>query len=114
MNTKIEDKSTLVITLHIIIIALAYSSPFWLDWRLVTTGIILYYVQITIFGGCLLSLAQFKGEKISFHEWYFTKWGIAVNRAKLKFFLDRVLPFVFLALALIAQLIFGLHPFFKL
>ena len=114
MSATTENKSTLIIITHIIVIAFAYSSPFWLDWRLVTVGIILYYIQIAIFGGCILSLAQFKGEKISFHEWYLTKWGVTINRTKLKFFLDKILPFIFLALALIAQLLFGLHPLVKL
>jgi hypothetical protein len=114
MSTKPENKNLLVILSHIVVIIFAYTSPFWLDWRLVAAGIILYYIQIAIFGGCILSLAQFKGEKISFHEWYLTKWGVGINRAKLKFFLDRVLPFIFLALALSAQLIFNVRPWVKL
>jgi len=110
MNDASENRSFPIILAHIVVILFTYSSPFWLDWRLVATGIALYYLQIAIFGGCVLSLAQFKGEKISFHEWYLTKFGVRVNRKKLKFFLDRVLPFIFLALAIVNQLLFGLRP----
>lgn len=109
-----EPKPLIVASGHIIVILFAYSSPFWLDWRLVAVGVTLYYIQIAVFNGCILSLAQFKGERISFHEWYLTKWGIPINRTKLKFFLDNILPFIFLSLALIVQLALRLHPVINL
>jgi hypothetical protein len=109
-----ESKTFGIIIAHILIILIAYSSPIWLDWRLVTLGIGLYYLQIAIFGGCLLSLGQFKGERKSFHEWYLTKLGLRVNRRKLTFFLNKIQPFLFLIAALIMQLGFGTHPLITL
>ena len=101
----------MIIAAHISVILLAYSSPFWLDWRLLVLGIALYYLQIFIFGGCGLSLAQFKGEKKSFHQWYLEKLGFRPDPARLSFFLDRILPFILLGIALTYQLILGYRPF---
>lgn len=67
-------------------------------------------LQIGIFGGCVLSLTQFRGEKKSFHEWYLSKLGLSVNPKKLGFFLDWVLPFIFLVVALIWQLVLNSKP----
>lgn len=96
-------KKPFLVIAHILIIIAAYSSPFWLDWRIIALGVALYYIQLALFGGCLLSLAQFEGEKKSFHEWYLEKLGIIVNRRKLKFFLNQVLPFIILALGITVQ-----------
>lgn len=105
-----SSKPLPIILAHIVVILLAYSSPLWLNWRLIALGIALYYLQLALFGGCVLSLAQFKGEKISFHEWYLTKWGVRVNRKKLSFFLNRVLPFIILGLAILIQVPFRYVP----
>jgi hypothetical protein len=109
-----EHKTLGVILAHIVIILFAYSSPLWLDWKLVALGIVLYHLQLFLFGGCILSLAQFKGEKKSFHEWYLAKLGLAIDSKKLRFFLNIILPFVFLALAFILQLGFGVQPLVKI
>jgi hypothetical protein len=109
-----DSKSLPIIITHIVVILFAYTSPYWLDWRLVAAGIALYYVQIALFGGCVLSLAQFKGEKKSFHEWYLTRLGFTIDRAQLRFFLDRVLPFLFLLLALLLQVILHISPLITL
>jgi hypothetical protein len=105
------QKTIWVILAHIVVILFAYSSPLWLDWKLITLGIALYYLQILIFGGCILSLAQFKGEKKSFHEWYLTQLGFSVDSKKLTFFLNKILPFIFLVTALILQVGLDMHPF---
>jgi hypothetical protein len=96
-----------VIVLHVIIILLAYSAPFWLDWRLVLLGVIVNYVQILIIGGCVLSHAQFEDKGQSFHEWYLKKFGFKINRKRLNIILRWVIPFVLLGLAAVWQIILG-------
>lgn len=100
------NKKPLVIIAHIVIILLAYSAPFWLDWRLVALGVVLNYVQILIFKGCVLSLAQFEDKKQTFHEWYLSKFGLKPNRNILNFILRYIVPFVLLGIAIVYQLIF--------
>jgi hypothetical protein len=105
------SKRPLVIIVHILVILLAYSAPFWLDWRLVAVGVVLNYVQIIIFKGCVLSRAQFEDKKQTFHEWYLRKIGFKPNRTILNFTLQYVIPFVVLGLALIYQVILGAKVF---
>ena len=101
------NKQQIIIIAHIIIILLAYSAPFWLDWRLVLAGVVLNYIQILIFKGCVLSHAQFKDKKQSFHEWYLRKFGFKPNRNILNFVLRYIVPLSLLGIALGFQL--GMH-----
>lgn len=103
------NKKPLVIISHIVVILLAYSAPFWLDWRLVVAGVILNYIQILIFKGCVLSLAQFEDKKQTFHEWYLRKFGFKPNREILNFILRYIVPFVLLAIAVLYQLVFNIN-----
>ncbi|QQS69330.1 hypothetical protein IPP75_05470 [Candidatus Saccharibacteria bacterium] len=84
------------------LIVVAYTSPFWLDWRLITVGVLVYYAQLIIFGWCVLSTAQF-GEKKTFHEWYLSKLGVHPNPKTLKFFLDFIIPPVLVFVAINIQ-----------
>jgi hypothetical protein len=86
----------------------AYAAPFWLDWKLIIAGIILYYLQILIFGGCILTYAQygkwnetFSGRSII---WLGSKFGFRLRMYSIKRFLD-ILPFAYILIALIYQLI---------
>ena len=103
------NKKPLIIIAHVVIILLAYSAPFWLDWRWVLTGVILNYIQVLIFKGCVLSHAQFEDKGQSFHEWYLRKFGLKPNRTVLNIALRYVIPFVLLGLALIFQVLLRFH-----
>ena len=98
------NKKLIIIVVHTVIILLAYSAPFWLDWRLVLAGAILNYIQILIFKGCVLSRAQFEDKTQTFHEWYLRKFGFKPHRSVLNFILRYVVPFVLLGIAVIFQL----------
>jgi len=99
----------LIITLHVVIILLAYSSPFWLDWKLVALGVALNFVQLLVAGGCVLSLAQFEDKEQTFHEWYLKKFGVLVNRKPLNFTLRYIVPFVILSVAILFQVVAQTH-----
>ena len=94
-----------IIVLHIVVILLAYSSPFWLDWKLVLVGVIVNYIQIAFLGGCVLSQAQFEDKKQTFHEWYLRKLGLKPNRKTLNFVLRYIMPFLLLGLSLVFQVL---------
>ena len=57
MNSKQDNLSATTAIVHGAVIIFAYTSPWWLDWRIVTGGVLLYYIQIFVFKGCVLSLA---------------------------------------------------------
>ncbi|MFY9228039.1 MAG: hypothetical protein WAO28_01790 [Candidatus Microsaccharimonas sp.] len=108
------NKKPIIIVAHVIIILLAYSAPFWLDWRLVLVGVMLNYIQILIFKGCVLSHAQFEDKKQSFHEWYLRKLGLKPDRRILNIALRWIIPFVLLGLALIFQVVLDINVLFDL
>ena len=98
---KLPQKS-LIIVLHTAILIAAYSSPFWLDWRIILAGVAVYYLQLLIFGWCVLSLQQF-GEKKTFHEWYLGKFGLHPDPRRLRFTLNYVVPPALVLIAIIYQ-----------
>jgi hypothetical protein len=86
----------------------AYTSPFWLDWRLIIAGLILYYLQIWIFGGCILTYAQYGKWNETFSGrlmiWIASKFGLNPKPSSIKRFLN-VLPFILIIIALIYQVL---------
>ena len=101
-------KKGLIIGLHILIMAFAYTSPFWLDWRLIIFGLAVYYIQILIFGGCILTYAQFGKWDETFTGrgilWLGSKVGLHFKKESLKRFLN-ILPLIYLAIAIIYQVV---------
>lgn len=102
--TKPRRDNGLLITAHALVILLAFSSPWWLDWRLVLAGVAAYYVQLLVFKGCVLSQYQFKNSAQTFHGWYLAKLGWHPDPVKLLFVLNYVLPPLILVIAFAWQL----------
>lgn len=63
----------------------------------------LYYAQLWLFHGCILSLNQFKGAKVTFHEWYLGKMGLHPNPQRLGFILNFMVPPLLVAIAVLVQ-----------
>ncbi|MEI8143622.1 MAG: hypothetical protein WCG48_03350 [Candidatus Berkelbacteria bacterium] len=103
-------KKNIAIILHLLIIIPAYTSSFWLDWRLVIAGVFLYYLQIWILGGCVLTYAQFGRWNESFSAraimWLGSKLGLKLKAESVRRFLD-LLPFILIFIALVYQIIFN-------
>ena len=93
-------KQTIIIIAHALLIAAAFSSPFWLNWKFVAAGVLLYYVQLLLAGSCVLSIAQFGTKDQTFHEWYLRKLGFNVNRKVLNFILKFIIPPLLVVMAI--------------
>ena len=106
--SRFQERLTIVA--HTVIIILLYTSPLWLGWKLIAIAIILNYIQIYIFGGCVLTIKQLKSTKISFQEWLLAQLGAKVNRPKFNRFLRWQLPFIILFLAIVWQELLGFAP----
>jgi len=99
------SKRNLIGILHLILILLVFSSPAWLNWKLILLLWILNLFQIWIFGGCLLSQYQFKRKNQGFYRYYIDKF-FPKNRIKekyLNFFLDYLIPIILVIIAFIIQ-----------
>lgn len=98
-------KKKLVALLHFIIILFAYTSPFYIPWKIILGFIFLYYLQLVIFKGCILSQAEFGNKEDRFVQHYFQKFtGIEVERKRMDFILDYIIPALLLSTALLYQL----------
>ena len=62
----------LVFWIHLAIILLFYSSPFLFSWKVITGTIFLYYLQLLVFKGCVLTKVELesRGERRSFNYYY--------------------------------------------
>lgn len=100
-----QSKLGFVFWLHLILIILFLSSPFWVSYKLIFLGIFLYYVQLFIFGNCILTIKQFNSKKQEESVYWFIlgKFGIKFNKNKVANFVDYALPWVILLFAFILQ-----------
>lgn len=107
-------KRFFIISLHALLVLFAYTSPFWLDWRLVIAGISLYWLQLAIFSHCILSTAQFGDKETTFHEWYLGKLGIHLDHTMMKRLLNTWIPIFLTTLSITLQLLLGHSPLIHL
>lgn len=108
-------KQKLLAVLHWLIVIFIYSAFIWADWRWFLVGIPIYWLQIIIFKACVISIAQYDNKETSFVGLNFNKLLKLLSfkelpMKKIRFFLDWILPIVFLALAYLLQSNFGIKP----
>ncbi len=88
-------KKYLLPIIHLLIFLIAISSPFWIDWRVVLIGFVLYVLQMILLKGCVLSFWEFgrvgKKPKKRFITHYLSKIFPNLNIEKVGFYLDYVL-----------------------
>ncbi len=89
--------------LHVLIIIVAYSSPWFIPWQVVFGVFLLYRLQFIMFGNCLLSFWQFNDKKETFFFHYIKKVFPNANQKSVDFFTDWVLPFGAVVTAFIIQ-----------
>ncbi len=103
----------LIFWIHIFVICLMYFSPFLFSWKVVFIGVMVYYLQLLIFGGCILTIEELGAErKEGFNAYYLRKMGLKVNERKLGIVLNFIVPWAILALALIWQVVLKHSPLF--
>ena len=101
-----RHKLGIFFSLHLLIVIIMWSSPFWLSWKIIFILIIFYYVQLFIFGDCLLIKGQFKTKKreMTIYTQILENFGFRVNRKIMVFLSDYVFPWMILVISLFWQL----------
>ena len=101
-----------IIWIHAIEIVLIWLSPILISWWLIIIGIGLYYLQILIFGDCVMTRRQFKIKKrgVTFYYFILVKLGFKPDMYKVRWVADYVMPYVILVIALILQLSLHFQP----
>lgn len=106
----------LIITIHGLLVVLAYTAWLWVDWRIVGLVAALHLAMLVVLKGCPLSHLQFPGDKDHrFYEWWLGKIGVDVvssqlRRKRVRIFMQYVLPVIITALAMVLQLFASWKP----
>ena len=89
------------------IVIFMWSSPFYLSWKIILVFILLYYLQLFLFGDCILIKKQFNTKKreMTIYPQILENFGFKVNRKTLVFISDYVFPWIILIFALIWQIL---------
>lgn len=102
-----------VFWMHLLVLCLMYSSPFLFSWQLILIGVILYFLQLLVFGGCVLTIKELgEDRKEGFNAYYLRKLGFKVNETKLKIVLSLV-PWILLFVALVWQVVLKHTPYLE-
>lgn len=111
-------KKTFYAYLHWAVIIFAYTAFIWLDWRLLLIGVLIYWLQILVFKACVLSIAQYGDKETSFVATHLNnllrRFGWELPAKNIRFFLDWILPIIFLASGYVLQNYFNVIPLVKL
>src|SRR3989344_3460540 len=103
----------MIFLLHLILILCIYLSPFILDWRIILVFVALYYIQLVVFGNCILTIWQFREEArdTTFYSHVFELLGFSPNKRTVRLVVDYVIPWAIVIIALLWQ-VFGRHSVF--
>lgn len=93
--------------LHFIVIIFIWTSPFYLSWKVILFFIFLYYLQLLIFGNCILTIKQFKikNRDKSVYAYILKNLGFKFNEKNVANFVDFILPWIILLIAIYRQII---------
>jgi hypothetical protein len=107
-------KKYIVPIIHLIIFLIAITSPFWIDWRIVLVGAVLYELQLFIFKGCVLSFWQFGSKdgkpKERFIIFYLKHIFPRLKTSRLNLMLDLIIPIAVPIFAILMQVLLNLSP----
>ena len=92
--------------MHLIVVIVMWSSPFWISWKIIVGLVLLYYLQLLIFGDCILIRKGGKRKKreITIYLQILENLGFNPNRRFIVILSDYVFPWIIVGLALVIQL----------
>lgn len=92
-----------------ILIILCWVSPFFLNWKLILLGILVYYLQIILLKEDFFTRINFSSKErgeITFYSYILEKIGIKIDRKRMQLAADFIFPWVILLIAMYRQKIF--------
>jgi len=105
--------SEVIGTLHILIIAACFFSPWLFKWPIIILAYIIYHLQLYLFKGCILSRWQFGKNQDGFYHHYLKKVFPRIKREYIDIVVDYLIPLIIISLAVYIQTS-GQTPLFKL
>ena len=91
---------TLIACTHLVLIIAAWSSPFWLDWRLIALASGAVFVQYLVAGGCVLTQLEAGTDRYAtFYHHHLSKLIPKLPKYQIWFFMRYVAPIIIPAFA---------------
>jgi len=95
--------------IHLILVFLIWTSPFYLNWKIILIFVGIFYLQLGIYGDCILNKKQFrtKFQRTTIFIQILEKLGFEINRKRMIFISDYFLPWIVFGFAVFWQVILG-------
>lgn len=91
---------TAIPLIHLALIGAAWSSPFWLDWRIITLASLVIFAQYLIVGGCVLTKLEAGGDRYAtFYHHHLAKLWPSLPPYPIWFFMRFIAPVLIPAFA---------------
>lgn len=100
------ENKKITLWIQAILILLCWTSPFFLDWKLILMGILIYYIQLVFLQEDFMTKKNFGTKKrgeMTFYSFVLEKIGIRINRKKMQLTADLIFPWVIFLMALYWQ-----------
>ena len=113
----VKNDFGLLFWVHLLVILIYISTPFWLGWQWVLLIVTLFYLQNALFKNCVLTKAQLdeRGDvdesERSFYSYYFKKMGLSVNAKWVKKYFAYSLVWTVFGVSLLWQIVFNFKPY---
>jgi hypothetical protein len=92
---------------HLILIVAAWTSPWWLDWRLITGASVAIGAQYLLFGGCILTNMETGGKPYdTFYYHYLARVWPAAPKKVIWYFMRFIAPVLLPLLGFVLQVVF--------
>lgn len=107
-----KNNTNLVFILHCILTVGAYAAPFLINWKILVPVFVATILQHAIWGRCLLNAKHGLSEEdgSTFYSEAFERIGFHPNKAKLRFFVRKILYSLLTAITLLWQVVLGKEP----
>ncbi len=107
-----QTKSNTVFILHCILTLGAYAAPFLITWKMLVPVFVATILQHAIWGRCLLNAKHGLSEEdgSTFYSEALERMGFHPNKAKLRFFVRKILYSLLTAVTLLWQVLLNKEP----
>lgn len=104
-----KNQSNIIFIVHCILTAGAYAAPFLISWEILVPVFVATMLQHAIWGRCLLNAKHGLSEEdgSTFYSEAFERMGWYPNKAKLRFFVRKILYALLTAVTLLWQVALG-------
>ena len=92
----------LLFWIHLIIVLLAWASPFYLSWKIILALVIVFYLQLFVIRDCILNTEK---RETTICIPILKNLGFKVNKKKLVILSDYIFPWLIILVAILWQIV---------